>query len=476
MAAVPAAANALPARRVDAHGRARVDWRAVLRLAAPLMATNAVQALLNLTDLWFIGRLSTDAVAAMSSIYWLLSCAVLLLGGVGLAVQTFVAQAIGSRRRARAARALWNAFWACLATIPLFLALAWLGPSIIEPFGLDPHVQALALDYWQPRMAGAFLASLSWAAMGFFNGISAVRFTLAVVLTTMLTNIPANQFFMFELGWGMSGAAWGTNVAQLAGFTLALTLFLSGDIARTFRSRLMWRPRLSVMQAQLLVGVPVGVMIGADLLGLALSQLMIAQSSAIGAAATQIVMVLTSLAYMPTIGIALAGTTLVGQSIGAGDRDWAERMGNAIIGLCAGLMGCVAVLLLLVGPWLLPVFVTESDPAAADVVALALLLLWPAAAYQIFDGLYCGASFCLRGAGDTRVPAITALGLSWLVFVPLTHTLIFAPGEGWIDGLPQFGMGARGGWLALMTYCTLLGCSMFWRWRVGRWRGMSIAP
>ena len=97
-----------------------------------------------------------------------------------------------------------------------------------------------------------------------------------------------------------------------------------------------------------------------------------------------------------------------------------------------------------------------------------------AAAYQIFDGLYCGSSFCLRGAGDTRVPAATALVLSWFFFVPLAHTLIFAPGAGWIDGLPQFGLGAKGGWLALMSYCTLLGTAMFWRWRHGAWRRFRL--
>ena len=101
----------------------------------------------------------------------------------------------------------------------------------------------------------------------------------------------------------------------------------------------------------------------------------------------------------------------------------------------------------------------RGGPAAGEVVALGLVLLWPAAAYQIFDGLYCGAGFCLRGAGDTRVPAATALVLSWFFFVPLAHTLIFAPGQGWIDGLPQFGLGARGGWLALMSYVILLGCA-----------------
>jgi MATE family multidrug resistance protein len=439
------------------------------------MMTNAVQAMLNLTDLWFIGRLSTDALAAMSAIYWIVSCLILLLGGVGLAVQTFVAQAYGSRRRARAARALWSALWSSLALSPVFLALAYAGPWILGPFHLDPHVESLALEFWAPRMGGAFLGSMAWAAMGFFNGISAVRFTMAVVVTTFFANAIANQLLMFEVGLGMKGAAWGTNVAQATGLALALTFFLRGETGRLYRSAIMWRPNFPAIRAQLAVGLPIGIMYGADVLGLAMSQMMIAQTGAVGAAATQIVMALTSMAYMPTIGIALAGTTLVGQSIGAGSRDWANRMGNVIILLCVGMMAFVAVVLLVAGPWVLPIFLGAADANADDVVALGLVLLWPAAAYQVFDGLYCGAGFCLRGAGDTRVPAAAALLLSWFFFVPLAHTLIFAPGQGWVDGLPQFGLGAKGGWLALMTYIILLGLVMFWRWRHGAWRRVNLA-
>jgi MATE family multidrug resistance protein len=466
--------SALPAQRVDASGKPHVDLRQVFKLAAPLMATNAVQALLNLTDLWFIGRISTDAVAAMGAIYWIMTCAILLFGGVGLAVQTFVAQAYGSRRGAYASRALWNSIWASLALIPLFLGLAFAGPLLLQPFGLDARIESLALEYWMPRMGGAFIGSMGWAAMGFFNGISAVRFTMAVVVTTTIANAVLNQLFIFGLGMGMKGSAWATNAAQALGVALALALFLRGEVGRRYRSKLMWRPSWPVIRAQLVVGLPIGVMYGADVLGLALSQMMIAQTSATGAAATQIVMALTSMAYMPTIGIALAGTTLVGQSIGAGDREWANRLGNLVIAMCAALMALVAILLLVLGPWVLPLFVSSGGATAADIVALGLALLWPAAAYQIFDGLYCGSSFCLRGAGDTRVPALTALCLSWFLFVPLAHTLIFAPGQGWIDGMPQYGLGAKGGWLALMIYCTLLGLSMLWRWRHGAWRRVNL--
>ena len=69
------------------------------------------------------------------------------------------------------------------------------------------------------------------------------------------------------------------------------------------------------------LGVPMGLLPAADLIGLALFQLMQAAQGTIAGAATQIAMMMTSLAYMPAVGIAIAGTTLVGQSIGAGDRD-----------------------------------------------------------------------------------------------------------------------------------------------------------
>jgi MATE family multidrug resistance protein len=132
------------------------------------------------------------------------------------------------------------------------------------------------------------------------------------------------------------------------------------------------------------------------------------------------------------------------------------------------------VLLALAGPWLLPTFLDAADPAAAAVVELGVLLLWIAAGYQIFDGLNLGAGFSLRGAGDVRVPAVLFLALSWFVFVPLAHSLSFAPGQGWVDVLPQFGFGAAGGWAALLAYVVLLGSALFLRWRSGRWRQVRI--
>src|SRR5271168_4045009 len=145
-------AGKLPAQRIDAAGRAHVDQKAVLALALPLMAGNAVQIILNLTDMWFIGHISTQALAAVGTVQWLVIAVWLVLGGVGAAVQTIVAQAQGARRYRRASQAVWIALWATLCSVPLFVAVGASGHYILAPFGFDPSVEKLATAFWMPRV------------------------------------------------------------------------------------------------------------------------------------------------------------------------------------------------------------------------------------------------------------------------------------------------------------------------------------
>ncbi|NJD31352.1 MAG: MATE family efflux transporter [Gammaproteobacteria bacterium] len=472
--ATPGRGRALPAERIGADGHRHVDYRAIGALAFPLMLNSGLQVVISLTDTWFIGHISTTAMAGMAAIYWIVLFFVMVFGGIGLAVQTIVAQAVGGGRRWRAGHAVWVAMWGALLTVPLFAALAWLGGAILSPFGLGADVTQQAAEFWWPRMVGAPIGVALWAVLGFFNGISRPRVTVMTSTLVALVNAALNDVFIFRLGWGIAGSAWATNASMVCGLLFATTVFLRDDLRRDFRSHLTWRPDAQSLLRQFRIGLPMGLMYAADLFGVSLFQLMQVRLSQVEGAVTQIVMMLTSAAYMPGLGIALAGTTLVGQAIGAGDRDWARTLGNTIIVITVAFMGAIGVLLAAAGPWVMPAFVTAGDPQAAAVVKLGVVLLWIAAGYQVFDGLNLGAGFALRGAGDVRVPAILFVVLSWGVFVPLAHVLSFAPGQGWVQGLPQFGLGAVGGWFALLTYVLLLGGALYLRWRSGAWRSIRI--
>jgi MATE family multidrug resistance protein len=212
----------------------------------------------------------------------------------------------------------------------------------------------------------------------------------------------------------------------------------------------------------------------ADLMGFAIFQMMQTRLGTAGGAATQIVVILTSLAYMPGFGIASAGTTLVGQSIGAGARAWAQRVGERVILLTACYMGGIGVLIALGGPWVVPFFTGAHDADATAAAAIGMRLLWLAAGYQFFDGLNLGSSMCLRGAGDVRVPALLVLTVSLLLFVPLAHAFTFAPGQGWVKFLPQLGWGAVGGWVAVLIYIIVLGTTLYLRWRSRAWQAIYL--
>jgi len=472
MTAARPSRRTLPALRLDAQGGRHVDMRAVFALAGPLVLNSTIQAVLGLTDTWFIGRLSVAATAAMAAVYWLVVLALFLFSGATMAVQTLVAQAWGGGRYRRASQAMWTGVWGALATGPVFVLLIWLAPSLLAPFGLTQEIESLAIDYWRPRMMGGPLAATLWGLTAYFNGIGRTRLPLLVTLVVALSNVFLNELFIFRFGWGISGAAWATTVAQAAGIAVALFLVFRVDTAR-LRPGLTWRLRPAGVWRQVKLGVPMAATGSADLLAAALFQLMQVRIGAVDGAATQIVMVSTSIAYMPGIGLALAATTLVGQSIGAGDRDWAARLGNRMIALVSLSMGGLGLVLALAGPVLVPLFVNDADPDASAVVALSLKLLWIAALYQFTDGLNFSSNFCLRGAGDVKVPAVLVFCLGFGLFLPLTYLLTFAPGEGWFGG-PGLGFGAVGGWSALAIYSLTAGVALLLRWRQGAWRRIRL--
>jgi multidrug resistance protein, MATE family len=464
----------LPAVKHDAQGKRRVDLRAVIALALPLFVNSSIQALLNLTDTWFIGRLSTDATAAVGASYWFMIVAILFFGGPGLAVQTLAAQAFGAGDKRSASRAAWAGIRGTLLVAPAFVVIAFLGPTIIGWLKLDAHVAQLAAEFWFPRVLGGAFAVGIWGMTGFFNGIGRTRMTLALMTLVAVLNAALNQLFIFVFDWGVAGTGWATTAAMGIGLLVSIVLITRRGIDAEFNSRKTWRESRADLGMLFRVGFPIGLFPAIDVAGLAAFQAMQAAAGAVGGAATQIVMMLTSIAYLPTMGFALAGTTLVGQSIGAGDKDWATKVGNATIKLAVGYMGFVTVFLAVIGPWLVPLFVNASDPHADAVIALGRTLLWFAAGYQIFDGLNLGAGFCLRGAGDMRVPTLAIIFLSWFVFVPFTHMFTFAPGQGWVDFLPQYGYGAVGGWAVALVYCCLLGSLIYLRWRSGAWRKINL--
>ena len=165
-----------------------------------------MQAVLNATDTWFIGRVSPAATAAIGAVYWPVLVFVLLFGGVGLAVQTLVAQAYGGRRYTRASQATWTALVGFAVHDAAVRVAGIDGRPMFAPFDI-PHGHLAArsgilVSAHARRASRRSRCGRCWASSTASAGRpSRCGSTLSVAVANALLN----QLFMFDLGMGDGG-------------------------------------------------------------------------------------------------------------------------------------------------------------------------------------------------------------------------------------------------------------------------------
>jgi MATE family multidrug resistance protein len=126
------------------------------------------------------------------------------------------------------------------------------------------------------------------------------------------------------------------------------------------------------------------------------------------------------------LGVAAAGTVMVGRAIGRGDPAAARRDAVAALVVGIGFMSITAVAFLVV-----PGLFARGYTTDGGVITVAVALIPIAGIFQVFDGMQVCATGVLRGAGDTRVPMAIHMASFWLVGLPLGSWLCFG-----LDGGP----------------------------------------
>jgi putative MATE family efflux protein len=442
--------------------------RDLLRQAWPLVLQNLGRTLMFFVDTAVLGRVGTDAMAAMGVAgpiaYTVLS--VLAAFAVGTLATTARAWGGGDpekvEREAATAVAL-----AALVGLPLSAAGAAFLPRMagLLPLAGAPQVTPLAeaFLFWQGASLGFVCVDLAASAVLRAAGRTGILLGLSVATNAL------NVFLLWVLAFGNLGApALGVEGAGLATAAAASVQgILTLGVLFTPRSPVRLRPasfaRVTRDSASRLVrvGLP------AALEPLALQSGFLVYTGTIGLlgaasmAAHRVALAVESITFMTGYGFVMAGSALVGQCLGAGRPDRAELALRECSRLAVRAMSACGVGFLAFATPLTRVFV----PGGGDegVVALAALCLAISGLEQPFMALAMSLAGGLRGAGDTRSPLLVAVVGVWGVRVPLA----------WALAIPA-GLGLAGIWITMIVDWAARGAVYSVLVRRGRWKSINL--
>lgn len=442
------------------HGVWRMEARATVLLAMPLVLGNLAQSAIHATDLIWIGRLGADAVAAAALAFNIYTACMIFGMGLMMAASPMIAVERGRRfnsvRDVR--RTVRQCCWVAVTIAFPLWAVMWNGEGLLLLMDQDPALAA---------MAGQVLRWLQWGLLPYLffmvlrNFIAALerpQWGLGVMLGGIVINAVLGWMLIFgHLGMPAMGLAGAGLASALTNLALFLGLLLVVLCDRQFRRYQVlgrfWAadwPRYRMIWA---LGLPIAITVSFEVTIFNAAVFLMGLIDKPSLAAHAIAIQIASIAFMVPMGLAQAATVRVGFWNGRGDGVAAGRAGWLSLGIAIGFALVAAAVLIGVPRMLIGVFLDLGDPANALVVRLAVSFLAVAALFQIVDGAQAVGAGVLRGLHDTRIPMIYAGIGYWIIGIGVGSLLAF-----------PLGLRGVGIWLGLASGLAVVAVLMVARW------------
>ncbi len=455
------------------QSRLSIMWR----LAWPAIIEQILATMVSYVDTAMVGALGKTASAAVSvnaAPMWLING---VLAGVatGYAVQVSHAVGAGDDEQAKAVirQGVLASVFCGLAAFALYRSLAhflpmWLGA--VEPVLGEARSYLKVYTYCLIFEGGSAIFSAILRCMG------NTKTPLILNTASNVINIILNFFFIYPTrtatffghtivipgaGMGVTGAALGTVFAwAFAGIVTLLAALRQGD-RYSIQKGESFKPDKAIITTAIKLGLPSAAERAMVNVGqVAMTGVVAAIDDGMSLAANTIATTAEGLCYLPAYGIAAASTAMVGQSVGAENKEDARAYGalSAKLGflLCIGTSIC---LFLFAYP-LASLFNTDLEVVAE--AARMLRIVSVSEPFFALSIIYTGA---LRGARDVRFPMVVGLIAMWGVRIPLAPLLVFV-----------FKLGLAGVWIAMAADLILRGILCTLRWRGTRWERRAFAP
>jgi putative MATE family efflux protein len=403
--------------------------RSIVLLAIPMVLEMAMESIFAVVDVFWVSRLGPDAIATVGLTESMLTLVYTAAMGLSIGVAAVVARRIGEERPEAAAEA---AVQGIAVGLVVAVGVAVLGITLaarlLALMGASPAVTAIGSGYTRTMLGGSATVLLLFLINAIFRGAGDPAIAMRVLWLANIINILLGPCLIFGLGpfprLGVTGAAIATTIGRGTGVLYQLYRLTRGDARVTIgRRHLALKPAVMANLVRLSGSGTFQVLVGtASYIGL------VRIVSSFGSAAVAgytIAIRLVIFCLLPSWGLSNAAATMVGQSLGAGKPDRAERAVWIAAGYNMLVLGAVGVLFIIFANPMVGLF--THDPVAAPTGALALRTMSYGFLFYAL-GMVLTQSF--NGAGDTWTPTWINLACFWLWEIPLAYVLAHLLGFG----------------------------------------------
>ena len=406
---------------LDAGAKIPRGSMGVWTLAWPSIITNLFYATSSIVAIKIVGDLGPDAIAAAVTGQRVTFILQAVLTGVLAGSTALIARNWGADDKLEAGIFITR-------TVQLVLLLSLISSALIWQFA-EPLVKFFGLKGQALILSELYLKAISPFYVAFGCGLALITALRAVgdVKTPLIIGFIMNLFAIFFMlvfvnGWlgfpnyGVVGAAYGNGVSFIIGASLLIVCWLSNQLPVKYFS--IFNLDIERVKQIFNVGLPAALEQIIFQIGITAFLILVAYYGTEAYAAYGIGVQILSFSFVIGFGFSIAGATLVGQHLGAKNKDQARRAGWGAMRLSIISMTFFGIIIILLAEPLAR-FMIDND----EVVRLTVIFIWLLGSMQPLMAIEFSLGGALRGAGDTKTPLV--ITLTCLLFIRVFLAVIF---------------------------------------------------